>query len=375
MIKKSILDDTELEIFRKEFKIQPYRLKQIVYEIYNNCKISFEEMTTLSKEFRTQLNERFEIIPFQVDKIIESWDTTKFSFITNDWHIIESVLMFHTHDKWDYIKLNRVTQCLSTQIGCPIWCKFCVTWMMWIKRNLTSFEIIAQIIFANNYVSNKFWKKIDWTLWKVRNVVFMWMWEPLLNYDNVVSSIEMMLEQTKLSLSRRHITISTVGIIPWIKKLIEDKSQVRLAISLHSADQKVRESLIPVAKKYNLNDLREILWEYLAKTGIRLFYEYIMIDSVTDTADLAKQLVKFIGKHDVHVNLIPYNENPASSFKESSQANIDAFKDILVKNNILVTVRWSLWRESKWACWQLWYDFLHEYTSDSNCEENGKIDN
>lgn len=368
MIKKSILDDTELENFRKEFKVQPYRLKQILYEIYNNCKISFDEMTTLSKEFRIQLEETFEILPFQIDKVIESWDTTKFSFKTFDWHIVESVLMFHTHDKWDYVKLNRITQCLSTQIWCPIGCKFCVTWILWITRNLTYNEIVAQVIFANNYVSKKFWKKQDWTLRKVRNIVFMWMWEPLLNYDNVTQSINLMLEQTKLSLSRRHITISTVWIIPWIKKLIEDKSEVRLAISLHTADQLIRESLIPVAKKYNLVELRSVLWEYLKKTWIRLFYEYIMIDWITDTDNQAKQLVKFIWNHDVHVNLIPYNENPATKFKESSQQKIDNFKQILVDNNILVTVRWSLWRDSKWACWQLWYDFLHEYNSDSNID-------
>lgn len=194
----------------------------------------------------------------------------------------------------------------------------------------------------------------------------MWMWEPLLNYDNLMSSIQIMLEQTKLSLSRRHITISTVGIIPWIKKLIEDKSQVRLAISLHSADQNIRENLIPVAKKYTLSELKDVLWDYLAKTGIRLFYEYIMIDSVTDSIQQANQLVKFIWNHDVHVNLIAYNENPASDYKESSKDNIDNFKEVLIKNNILVTVRWSLWRESKWACWQLWYDFLHEYNTDCN---------
>ncbi|MEF2175830.1 MAG: 23S rRNA (adenine(2503)-C(2))-methyltransferase RlmN [Candidatus Absconditabacteria bacterium] len=366
MIKKSILNDIELEEFRKEFKIQPYRLKQIVYEIYNNCKISFDEMTTLSKEFRLQLNERFDIIPFKLDKIIESGDTTKFSFLTSDGHIIESVLMFHTHDKGDHIKLNRITQCLSTQIGCPIGCKFCVTGMMGITRNLNTNEIIGQILFANNYVANKFGKKLDGTLRKVRNVVFMGMGEPLLNYDNLMSSIQIMLEQTKLSLSRRHITISTVGIIPGIKKLIEDKSQVRLAISLHSADQNIRENLIPVAKKYTLSELKDVLGDYLAKTGIRLFYEYIMIDSVTDSIQQANQLVKFIGNHDVHVNLIAYNENPASDYKESSKDNIDNFKEVLIKNNILVTVRGSLGRESKGACGQLGYDFLHEYNTDCN---------
>lgn len=357
-MKKSILDEISIEDFRKQQKLQPFRIKQIYHEIFKNSVINFDDMTTLSKELREDLKNDFEIISLKSDKVFDSKDSCKMSFITKDNHTIESVLMYHFHE-WDNKKkkLNRITICLSSQIWCAMWCSFCVTGKLWFKRNLEYTEIIEQILFANNFIKNKFGKKEDWTWRKIRNVVFMWMWEPLLNYDNIKKAVNIMLDQKIwFSLSRRHITISTCGIIPWIKKLIQDKMDVKLAISLHAPNQELRESLMPIAKTYKLDELMETIDEYVANTDNRIFYEYIMIDWITDTPLLAQQLAQLLRTRLAHVNLIAYNQNPAIDMKESLQKNISEFKRILEQKKITVTVRDSLWRDVKGACWQLGYE-------------------
>ncbi len=350
--------DTFLEKFRKENKLQPYRIKQIFYEIFKNNRIDFDSMTTLSKDLRKNLEEKFEILSLQPVKIEDSIDSTKIVFQTKDWNIIESVLMYHYHTINWKTKLNRITLCVSSQIGCPVWCIFCVTWKLWFRRNLSLDEIISQLIFANNFVMKKFGKKEDWSRYKVRNIVFMWMGEPLLNYENIKKSIWLMLDQRAFSLSKRHITISTSWIIPWIYRLIEDKLPVMLAVSLHAPNQRLREKLIPIAKQYPLEKLMEILNQYINKLWNRIFYEYIMIKWLTDKPDLAYELVKLLKWQKCHINLIPYNENPAIDLKESTYENILKFKKILENWWLTVTIRDSLWREIKWACGQLGYEFI-----------------
>ena len=350
--------NSSIENFRKQEWLQPYRIKQIFYEIFKNSRIDFDNMTTLSKDLRKKLKERFDILSLKVEKILDSEDSTKIAFKTADGYIIESVLMYHYHTLNWKKKLNRITLCVSSQIGCPVWCIFCVTWKLGFTRNLKLNEILSQLQYANWYVKNKFGKKPDWTYHRVRNIVFMGMWEPLLNYQNVKNSILVMLDQRGYSLSRRHITISTSGIIPWINKLIEDELKVMLAISLHAPVQDLREKLIPIAKRYPLDKLMKVLNYYQQKTKNRLFYEYIMIKDLTDTPDLAYKLVELIKWQNAHVNLIPYNQNPAINLQESSWDQILKFKSILEKWGLTVTIRDSLWRDIKGACWQLWYEIL-----------------
>ncbi len=219
--------------------------------------------------------------------------------------------------------------------------------------------MISQVLYANNYIKKKFGKQEDWSLYAVRNIVFMGMGEPLLNYDNVKKAIEIMLRQEAgFSLSRRHITISTAWIIPWIKKLIEDEIPVKLAISLHAPNQELRDKLMPIAKAYPLNELDKAISEYVRATDNRIFYEYIMIKDVTDKPELAKQLVSLLKNKLAHVNLIPYNTNPAINFKESDYATMENFKKILEAGKITVTIRDSMWRKTKWACGQLGYEKL-----------------
>lgn len=349
-----IFDEEILLKYAKEHKIQPFRVKQIFYELFKNQNIDWDSMTTLSKDMRKDFSNKFDILNLTVDKVLEDEQTTKFSFKTSDWYFIEAVLMYHwsKHVKW---KLNRITLCLSSQVGCPMWCAFCVTGKMWLKRNLTWQEIISQVLYVNNYIKNKFWKKEDGTLRAVRNVVFMWMWEPLLNYDNLKKTIEILLQRERFSLSKRHITISTVWVIDGIKKLIQDKIDVWLAVSLHAPTQNLRETIVPSARVHQIPELMKVLNDYIKATNNRIFYEYIMIKWVTDGEVNAKTLVKLLKWQLCHVNLIPYNENPLVDFQETSIKEIQNFKQILEDGGLTVTIRDSMGREVKSACGQLGY--------------------
>ena len=363
MIKTSILDAGKLQSFAKQHALQPFRLKQIYQEIFKNQNIDFADMTTLSKDLRESLHQDFVVSSILPDNILEDKTSTKIWFHTHDGYTIEAVILYHRqHEKYKkdgQEKINRITLCISSQVGCPINCTFCVTGKLGFKRNLTRDEIVSQVLFANNYIKNKFGKQEDGSWFGVRNIVFMGMGEPLLNYENVKKAIEIMLRQEAgFSLSKRHVTISTAGIIPGIKQLVKDEIPVKLAISLHAPNQELRDKLMPIAKAYPLGELDKAISEYVRATDNRIFYEYIMIKDVTDKPELAKQLAWFLKKKLAHVNLIPYNTNPAIDYKESDYVTIQSFKKILEDEGITVTVRDSLGRTMKWACGQLGYEKL-----------------
>lgn len=327
-------------------------------------------MTTLSKELREDLDKEFSVMTLKVDKFIESKDTTKIWFQTHDGQVIEAVIMYHRqHEKYNKNneqKLNRITLCISSQVGCAMNCIFCVTGKLGFKRDLTRDEIISQVFFANNYIKQKLGKQEDGNLHCVRNIVFMGMGEPLLNYDNVKKSIEIMLRQEAgFSLSKRHVTISTCGIVPWIKKLMDDEIPVKLAISLHAPNQILRDKLMPIAKAYPLDELMKTIDAYVKVTKNRIFYEYIMIKDMTDKPELAKQLVTLLKNRLAHVNLIPYNTNPLIDLTESDVTVIETFKDILEKGGITVTVRDNMGRKMKGACGQLGYEKFVKEEDDS----------
>jgi 23S rRNA (adenine2503-C2)-methyltransferase len=208
-----LFDKEQIEPRLKEHKIPNFRLKQIFHEIFKNQNIEWDEMTTLSKELRSDLSSFFSPLALEIETTVETDETTKFGFKTEDGHLIESVIMYHWQDekyqKGENRKLNRITICVSSQVGCPVNCLFCVTGKLGFTRNLTWQEILSQVIYANAYLKKKFGKREDGTLRGVRNVVFMGMGEPLLNYENVKKSCEMLLSQEYFSLGRRHVTIST----------------------------------------------------------------------------------------------------------------------------------------------------------------------
>jgi 23S rRNA (adenine2503-C2)-methyltransferase len=346
--------------------VKAFRIKQIEHEIFQNSIIDFHEMSALPKELRVQLDEMFCIIPFEVDGIYEGKESCKVGFRMSDDTIIESVLMFHYHNKdktkpkgkWAQ-ELNRLTLCISTQVGCPVGCIFCVTGKLWFGKNLSLAEVLGQIIWTNNWIKHKFGVKEDGTNWAVRNIVFMGMGEPLLNYEVMKQSIWYMLDnKTGWGLSRRHVTISTSGIVPGIRRLIEDGINVRLALSLHAPNQPLREILIPtISKVYTLDKLMAAIDDYVVATDNRIFYEYIMIKDMTDSVALAHQLVDLLKDRLAHVNLIPYNPNPAMpDLEESERSVILRFRDILEAGGITVTTRDNHARDEKGACGQLGYE-------------------
>ncbi|MDR2541482.1 MAG: hypothetical protein LBD11_07150 [Candidatus Peribacteria bacterium] len=226
MAQAVLFDHDQLSSRAKAHALPAFKVKQIFFELFKNQHIHYDEMTTLSKDLKADLAEHFSPLSLDVTETVEADATTKFAFQTYDGYLVEAILMFHRQEeKYSDLerksprkvggrKLNRITLCISSQIGCPVNCLFCVTGKLGFTRNLTRDEIISQILYANRYIKNHFGKKEDGSLRAVRNVVFMGMGEPLLNYENVAKSVEIMLAQDRLSLGRRHVTISTAGIIP-----------------------------------------------------------------------------------------------------------------------------------------------------------------
>ncbi len=377
-----LFDKEYLAQYLKEKWIPSFRNKQVLQGIFGDHVLDINEITTLSKDLREKLSKEFHINTFTLENIVEGPESTKFLFKMPDGKMIETVLMYHWHEKktfknrqrkilrsWTKAKispethtLNRITICISSQVWCAVGCIFCVTGKLWFKKNLDRSEMIMQIQYANNYIAKKFWKKEDGTRWKVRNVVFMGMGEPMLNYDHMKKSIEYMLDQQALWLSRRHVTISTSWVASAIQQLVDDGINVRLALSLHAPNQELRQKLIPmIAKRWPLEELMQTIDNYTDATGNRLFYEYIMIKDMTDTQEIADQLGALLQHRSAHVNLIPYNENPAMPELVTSDFEVIlAFKRVVEEYWVTVTVRDTLWRDVKGACGQLGYEKVKE---------------
>jgi len=367
----SIFDTQKLEMFRKKHKLDPYRVRQVFLEIFKHSIIDFEQITTLSKSLREEFKRDFRINTLQVDDIVEWHDTTKFLFRTDDNKTVEAVLMYHYNKKQKHdpttattpaSHINRITLCISTQIWCSVWCIFCVTGKLWLTRNLRMDEMMSQIIFCNNYISNKLGKKEDDTRRKIRNIVYMWMWEPFLNYDNVMATIPYVSEPKYLGLSNKRITISTSGITDAIYKFAKDNPPAALAFSLHAPNQWLREKLVPFAKTFHLDDLMNALDYYTKQTGNEVFYEYVLIKGNNDSDELANETWKLLRCRKAHLNLIAYNQNPVMKLEEPSRNRIMKFKDIVESYSVMVTVRGNMWRKSKGACGQLGRDALNNDT-------------
>lgn len=331
-IKKLLLDNDE----------KAFRYSQIENAIYKNFITNYDEMNTLSKKIRDLLKENTFFYSLEVDtlKTSKNGQTTKILFKTKNEEFIEAVIMRHL--TW------RVTLCVSCQVGCPMWCSFCATWKLWLKRNLETYEILEQIYFAAKLLND------EWN--KLRNVVYMWMGEPFLNYENVKKSIEVINNQKKFDLSNRRVTISTCWIIPWIEKFWNDFSQTSLAISLHAPNDEIRAKIMPVAKSYPLKDLMRTLDKYVEKTNKKIFYEYIMINWVNDNIKLAHELGKLLEWRLAHVNFIPYNPWEGTSWEKytpTPRIIIEKFQSILNHYSVVSTIRATMWDDIDAACGQL----------------------
>ena len=319
-----------------------FRYSQIENAIYKNFITDFDEMTTLSKNVRELLKENCFFDSLTLDQEISSDNeqTTKMLWKTSTWEFIESVIMRHL--SW------RVTLCVSCQAGCPMACSFCATWKLGLQKNLTAYEIIEQIFYAAKMINS------EWA--RLRNIVFMWMWEPFLNYNVVKEVIQFASHQKKFDLWNRRITVSTCWIVPWIIKFTEDFPQTSLAVSLHAQNDEIRKKIMPVDHTWPLEKLMEALDAYTKKTNKRIFYEYIMINWVNDHIKLAHELWKLLEWRLAHVNFIPYNpwEWTASDwFSPTPRFIIEKFQSILKHYWIPSTIRATMWDDIDAACWQL----------------------
>lgn len=340
--KFSIHDEKKVKELLEQNWEKAFRYSQIENAIYKNFIIDFDKMETLSKKVRELLKQNCFFYSLEVDdlKTSSNCQTTKILFKTETWEFIEAVIMRHL--------TGRVTLCVSCQAGCPMACSFCATWKLWLLKNLNNYEIIEQIYFAAKLLND------EWD--KLRNIVYMWMWEPMLNYDVVKETINIANNQKKFDLANRRVTVSTCWIVPWIKKFTADFPQTSLAISLHAPNDEIRSKIMPVDHTYPLADLMKSLDEYVEKTNKRIFYEYIMINWVNDDIKLAHELWKLLEWKLAHVNFIPYNPWEWTGLEKmlpTPRFIIEKFQKILQHYWVVSTIRATMWDDIDAACWQL----------------------
>jgi len=319
-----------------------FRYSQIENAVYKNFINDFDKMDTLSLKVRELLKENCYFDSLTVDTVETSKNgqTTKMLFKTNTWEFIEAVIMRHL--TW------RVTLCISCQAWCPMACSFCATWKLWLLKNLSLSEIVEQVYFAA--------KLLDAENDKLRNIVFMWMGEPMLNYNIVHDAINFFTDQKKFDLANRRITVSTCWIVPGIQKFTKDFPQTSLAVSLHAPNDEIRKSIMPVDHTYPLKDLMKSLDEYVKVTNKRIFYEYIMINWVNDSIVLAHELWKLLEWKLAHVNFIPYNAWEGTNsdwFTTTPRFIIEKFQKILQYYWVVSTIRATMWDDIDAACGQL----------------------
>lgn len=328
----------ELGAYIKKTGEKNFRAKQIYEWLWKKSARSIEEMTNLSKELRDQLNNDFVLNAVQVDQTQTSTDRTiKTRFKLFDNHKIEGVLIPTT---------DRMTACISSQVGCSLTCKFCATGFIDRKRNLEPDEIYDQVAIIKKQAEENYKKNLT-------NIVFMGMGEPLLNYNNVVKGIERITSEDGLAISPRRITLSTVGIAKMIKKLADDEVKFRLALSLHAADDEKRSSIMPINDQNSLSALSEALQYYYAKTKNRLTFEYILLKDFNDSIEDAKKLVAFCRRIPSKVNIIEYNPIDQADFKKADTETLNRFNQYLVNQGVFVSVRRSRGKDIDAACGQL----------------------
>lgn len=311
-----------------------YRLKQIKKEVYANLIQDWEEASSLPLSLRKKLNKECPLTINAQTFISKDKKTIKAVISLTDRLNVETVLMRQK---------GRHTLCVSTQVGCPLGCLFCATGKMGFKRNLTTDEVVEQVIF--------FARRLKKSSEKVNRVVFMGMGEPLLNFENTIKAIQILNDQEGFRLGQRKMSLSTIGIPDLIKKFADLKTEVNLAISLHSPEDKLRRGLMPASKQYPLKEILKAVDYYLTKTNRKVMFEYLMIKGVNDQVKWAKKLASLLENRLCMVNLIAYN--PTGDFEPSTQIQIERFKQVLQNQGIETTQRYSFGQDIKAACGQL----------------------
>ena len=324
----------ELKVWMQENGESAFRGKQILSWIYKGIN-QFDNMKNIPKPLIEKLSENFTI---DLPKIIEVYKsdidgTEKFLLGFKDGNLIESVLMRYKHG-------NSI--CISTQVGCRMGCKFCASTLEGRIRNLTTGEILSQILVVQNHIGER-----------ISNIVLMGSGEPLDNYENVVKFLEVVSAEYGLNIGQRHITLSTCGIVPKIYELADREFSITLAISLHAFSDEKRREIMPIANKYSIDEILKACRYYIDKTNRRITFEYALVKEVNDSKEDAKALGKLLKGMLCHVNLIPVNEIKENTYKRSSKKSIDDFSEILKSYGIEVTTRREMGSDINAACGQL----------------------
>jgi len=343
------MNEVELELFVESVGEKKYRAAQLFAWLYAKQADTFDEMSNISKEFRDllRITAKIEQIQLMASNASRKDGTTKFLFRLSDGLAIESVLI--PPEKDSPSSDDRLTLCVSTQVGCPLDCKFCATGTMGFTRNLGAGEILDQVIQAQRN-----------SVRRITNVVYMGMGEPMLNYENVMKSVDIMTNDRSLNISARRITISTAGYADKIRRMADDHRKVKLALSLHSLDTKKRTQLMPITKKFPVNELVDSLAYYYRKTRQRPTLEYILFDGYNDSKEDIRLLAKLSGKVPSKVNLIPFHSIEftgaagfAASLRPASGRQLEEFAQSLRAANVTVMIRSSAGEDINAACGQL----------------------
>jgi 23S rRNA (adenine2503-C2)-methyltransferase len=313
-----------------------YRARQIWQWLFQKRAIAFSEMTNLSASLRRQLEEDFQISRLRLVRRAESRDgTVKFLFVLTDGERIESVLIPEP---------KRLTLCVSTQAGCGFGCAFCATALLGLKRNLRASEIIDQVLEASKTLTDGR---------RITHIVLMGMGEPLANYTETLKALNVMTDASwGLGFSPRRVTLSTVGLVPQIKRLMEE-TRVNLAISLHAASDEVRGRLMPVNRKYALRELIDCCRSLPIPRRKRITFEYVLLRGVNDSVEDAQQLVQLLRGIRCKVNVIPFNPHPGSAFQRPSEPEIERFQHVLQEHGLQINMRRPRGDDIQAACGQL----------------------
>ncbi len=312
-----------------------FRAGQMYEWMHKRLVEDFDEMTNLPQSLRETCKERFQYTKLKAVQVQESKidGTKKFLFALPDGNYVESVWMKYHHG-------NSV--CISSQVGCKMGCRFCASTLDGWERNLLASEMLEQIYAITRLTGER-----------VSNVVVMGTGEPMDNYDNLVRFIELLTNADGLNISQRNITVSTCGIVPGIRKLAEEGLQITLALSLHAPNDEKRKELMPVAKKYSLQEVLEACDYYFEKTGRRISFEYALVGGVNDNEGEADELISLLQGRNCHVNLIPVNPIKERDYVSSNRKDVERFKNKLEKSKIQCTIRREMGRDIDGACGQL----------------------
>ena len=332
-IKSLSLDELKTEVVKLGEK--PYRAKQLYEWMHVKLARSYGEMTNLPKDLREKLSEDYEYISLKEVTVQTSGldGTKKYLFELADGNLVESVWMQYHHG-------NSV--CISSQVGCRMGCRFCASTLDGLERNLTPSEMLDQIYAISRSTGER-----------VSNVVVMGTGEPLDNYDNLLRFIHMVTDENGLNISQRNITVSTCGIVEYMKRLADQKLQITLALSLHGSTQEKRRELMPVANRYDISEVIDACRYYFDQTGRRVTFEYSLVGGVNDTDEYAENLCRLIDGLNCHVNLIPVNPIKERDYVGSERKDVLRFQKKLEKRHINATIRREMGRDIDGACGQL----------------------